>query len=128
MAVLIVLACMLAGYAVAVGALALAGRRSSARALARFVPDCAVLFRRLLGDRRIARRRRAALGAAAVYLAVPFDLVPDFLPGIGMLDDAVIVALALRVVLGGAGPALVAEHWPGPPESLRAVLRLAGAG
>jgi uncharacterized membrane protein YkvA (DUF1232 family) len=60
------------------------------------------------------------------YLALPFDLVPDFIPIAGQLDDAVIVALALRAVLRASGPDLVREHWPGPESSLAVVLRLAG--
>ena len=113
-------------YAALVIALVISGRRSHAAALARFVPDCAVLFRRLMADRRVSRRRKALLGLLIGYLAMPFDLVPDFIPVAGQLDDAVLVALALRSVLRDAGPDLVREHWPGPPESLGAMLRLAG--
>lgn len=118
---------LLAAYAVAVAALALAGRREGARALAGFVPDCVVLVRRLLADPRVPRRRKLLLGALAGYLALPFDLVPDFIPVAGQLDDAVVVALVLRAVVRGAGPAVVREHWPGPASSLAVVLRLAGA-
>ena len=107
-------------------ALVVAGRRSAARALAGFVPDCVVLFRRLLGDSRVPRARKAWLWLVAAYLALPLDLVPDFIPVAGQLDDAIVVALALRVVLGGAGDALVREHWPGPDSSLELILRFAG--
>ena len=112
-------------WAAGVAALAALGRGSDARALARFVPDCAVLFGRLLRDGRVARKRKLALAASLAYLALPFDLVPDFVPVAGQLDDAVLVALVLRYVLGGAGPRLLDEHWPGPPESLSALRRLA---
>ena len=107
-------------------ALVLAGRRSAARALASFVPDCVVLFRRLLADPRVSRARKGWLLLVAAYLALPFDLVPDFIPVAGQLDDAIVVALALRVVLGGAGEGLVRGHWPGPRSSLEQILRLAG--
>jgi uncharacterized membrane protein YkvA (DUF1232 family) len=114
-------------WALLVLTLVLAGRGADARALARFIPDCLVLLRRLLGDARVPRRHKALLLALAGYLAMPIDLVPDFIPVAGQLDDAIVAALALRVVLRGAGPGIVEEHWPGPQESLRLVLRAAGA-
>ena len=52
--------------------------------------------------------------------------IPDFLPVVGQLDDAIIVGLVLRSVLRAAGPELVHEHWRGPPSSRDLVLRLAG--
>ena len=118
----------LALYVAFVLALFATGRRSQARALAGFVPDCAVLFKRLLADSRVPRRRKLALGLLAGYLAMPIDLVPDFIPVAGQLDDAILVALVLRSLVRGSGVQLVREHWPGPDESLRVVLRLAGAG
>jgi uncharacterized membrane protein YkvA (DUF1232 family) len=117
----------LAVYAAFVVALVAAGRRGEARAVARFVPDCARLFKRLLGDRRIARRHKLPLALLAAYLLSPIDLIPDFIPVAGQLDDAILVAVALRYVARSAGPDVIREHWPGPDESLRAVLRLAGA-
>ena len=72
------------------------------------------------------RRRRLALLALAGYLAFPLDLIPDFVPVVGQLDDALLVALALRSLTRSAGPDVVAELWPGPPGSLALVLRLAG--
>ncbi len=113
-------------YVVAVASLIAAGRREDARALAGFIPDCVVLVSRLTRDRRISRPRRAALFIALGYLAVPIDLVPDFLPGIGQLDDAVVLGLALRLIVQGGGIELVREAWPGPEASLTLVLRAAG--
>ncbi len=115
-----------ATYATFVVWLLLAGRRQDARALVGFIPDCLVLFRRLLRDDRVPRRNKLLVGALIGYLAMPFDLVPDFIPVAGQLDDAIVVALALRLLLGGAGVALVREHWPGPDSSLEVILRLAG--
>ncbi len=100
----------------------------NARAIARFLPDCLRLFKRLAGDPRVALRHKLPLVLLVGYLASPIDLIPDFIPVLGQLDDAALVALALRWVARAAGPELVREHWPGPPESLHAVLRLAGAG
>jgi uncharacterized membrane protein YkvA (DUF1232 family) len=124
-ALVIGLAAAVALYAAAVGALVVAGRRTDAAALARFGPDCVVLVRRLLGDRRVPRRVRLALAALLVYLLSPIDLVPDFVPVAGQLDDALLLALALRLLLRASGPEIVRERWPGPPRSLEVVLRLA---
>lgn len=108
-----------------VAALALAGRRDAARALAGFVPDCIVLFRCLIRDPRVPRRRKLLLYALIGYLALPFDIVPDFIPVAGQIDDLIVVALVLRSVLRGGGEALVREHWPGPDVSLDILVRVA---
>jgi uncharacterized membrane protein YkvA (DUF1232 family) len=115
-------------YAIFVGGLALAGRRGDARALAGFIPDCILLFRRLLGDPRMPRRYRALVVALLVYLAFPFDVVPDFIPIAGQLDDAIVVALTLRAILRGGGLEMIEQHWPGPSSSLSLILKLAERG
>jgi uncharacterized membrane protein YkvA (DUF1232 family) len=115
-------------YGIFVGGLALAGRSADARALAGFIPDCIVLFRRLLGDSRMPRRYRALIVALLGYLALPFDVVPDFIPVAGQLDDAVVVALTLRAILRGGGLEMIEEHWPGPRSSLSLILKLGGPG
>ena len=116
---LVVYACLVAGLLVA-------GRREVARAAAGLIPDLVVLVARLLRDPSVPRGRKLALAALAAYLALPFDLVPDFVPVAGQLDDVLLVALVLRGLVRSAGPSVVAEHWPGPRESLAIVLRLAG--
>jgi uncharacterized membrane protein YkvA (DUF1232 family) len=58
------------------------------------------------------------------YLAIPIDLIPDFIPVIGYADDAIIIALVLRSVTRAVGPAALDEHWPGTPEGLAALRRL----
>ena len=122
---LVAAAAALAVYLAFVVALLIAGRRTEAVALARFIPDCLVLFRRLLADDRVPRRRKFVLVALVGYLAMPIDLVPDFIPIAGQLDDVIIAALALRYVLRSDGPGLIREHWPGPETSLDVVLRVA---
>ena len=111
-------------YALTVGALAVMGRREDARALAGFIPDCVVLVKRLLRDPRVPRRRKLLLALLVVYLASPIDLVPDFVPVAGQLDDAIVAALVLRAIVRGGGEELLREHWPGPERSLDVIRRL----
>lgn len=123
---LVVAACILVVYAGFVVTLIVAGRRPSLCDVARFIPDCIVLVGRLLRDPRVPRRHKLLLGALVGYLALPFDLVPDFIPVAGYLDDALVVALTLRAVLRGTGGELLREHWPGPESSLALLPRFAG--
>lgn len=112
-------------YSVFLAVLVLAGRRGDARALATFIPDCIVLVTRLARDERVPRRRKLLLLALVGYLALPFDLVPDFIPVAGQLDDALFVALVLRRFVRAGGEPLLRELWPGPERSLALILRLA---
>jgi uncharacterized membrane protein YkvA (DUF1232 family) len=106
--------------------LVLAGRGEQARALAGFIPDCLILFRRILGDDRVPRHSKLLVAALIGYLAMPLDLVPDVIPVAGQLDDAIIAAFVLRAVVRAAGPDILREHWPGPTASLNALARLSG--
>jgi uncharacterized membrane protein YkvA (DUF1232 family) len=108
-------------------ALVLAGRGRDAREVAAFIPDCLVLFNRLLGDRRVPRRGKLAVALLVPYLVLPFDLVPDFIPVAGQLDDAILVALVLAYVVRLAGRSVVTELWPGSERGLRAILSLASS-
>ena len=92
----------------------------------RLLPDLLRLIRRLLADRSVAVGVRVRLALLLFYLASPIDLVPDFIPVIGYADDVVIVALVLRSVISRAGADAVRRHWPGTPEGLAVMLRLAG--
>jgi uncharacterized membrane protein YkvA (DUF1232 family) len=122
---LVAIAIAVVVYALFVSGLFLLGRRTAARALAGFIPDCLVLLQRLLRDERLPQGRKLVLFALIAYLAMPIDLVPDFVPIAGQLDDVVVAALALRYALRSGGPDLLHEHWPGPEASLNAVLGLA---
>jgi uncharacterized membrane protein YkvA (DUF1232 family) len=127
--VLIVAGVVLALWALLIGGLLIVGRRDEAIAVTRFIPDCAVLFRRLLADERVPRTRKLAVVALVAYLALPFDLIPDFIPIAGQLDDAILVVLTLRFVLRAGGQRLLIEHWPGPTESRELLRRVAfGSG
>ena len=106
--------------------LVLADRRGESRAFAAFIPDCLVLVGRLLAEPRVSRRRKLLFVALLGYLALPFNVVPDFVPRAGQLDDVIVVAIVLRRFLKSGGEPLVLEHWPGPEQSLRFILRTAG--
>jgi uncharacterized membrane protein YkvA (DUF1232 family) len=114
-----------AAYLLFVAGLALAGRGADAGVLVRLVPDCLVLARGLLGDREVPVRCKLALAGLVAYLASPIDLVPDFLPVVGVLDDAILVVLTLRWILRTAGPVRVTRHWRGTRRGLQLVLRAA---
>ena len=100
-------------------------RRVDLRDAVRLVPDVVRLLSRLSRDPAVPRRVRIELIALIAYLAMPFDLVPDFIPVVGYADDVVIVALALRAVVRHAGESALDRHWPGTPEGLQAVKKLA---
>jgi uncharacterized membrane protein YkvA (DUF1232 family) len=125
---LIAFGAALAIYAAFLAWLVIRGRHEDARALARFIPDCIVLVTRLARDPRVPRRRKVLLVALGGYLALPFDLVPDFIPVAGQLDDAIVVALVLRRFVRAGGESLIRELWPGPEQSLDLILRLARPG
>ena len=93
-----------------------------AREMVVFLPNCAVLLRRLWREPEVPRRARVALGLAALWVLSPVDLVPEFLPVIGPLDDAVVVLLALRYALRTVPPAVVEAAWPGSPAVLGRLL------
>jgi uncharacterized membrane protein YkvA (DUF1232 family) len=125
---LVSLGVVLAVYGAFIAWLVIRGRREDARAFAKFIPDCIVLVTRLARDPRVPRRRKLLLIALVVYLGLPFDLVPDFIPVAGQLDDAIIVALVLRHFIRAGGEPMLRELWPGPEQSLALILRLARPG
>lgn len=127
-----VVAVVAALYAVGVAAIWWYARRlgetASLREAGRFLPDVLVLIRRLLRGGGLSRRARAGLGALAVYLVLPIDLVPDVLPLVGWADDIVLVVLVLRAVVRRSGAELIRERWPGSPGGLAVLLRLLRLG
>lgn len=92
----------------------------------RLVPDLLRLLKRLAGDKALPRGLRVRLVLLLGYLAMPIDLVPDFIPVLGYADDVVVVAIVLRSVVRMAGPAALERHWPGTPEGLRVIRQLCG--
>ena len=91
----------------------------------RILPDTIRLLRRLATDKAIGVSVRIRLWLLFVYLAIPIDLIPDFVPVLGYADDAIIVAAVLRSVVRRAGSDAIRRNWPGTPEGLASVWRLA---
>jgi len=92
----------------------------------RILPDVLRLVRRLAADKTLPTGVRVRLGLLMAYLALPFDLIPDFIPVLGYADDAIIVTVVLRSVVRRAGIAAVRAHWPGSDDGFEALCRLTG--
>jgi uncharacterized membrane protein YkvA (DUF1232 family) len=125
--VLIGLAIAVAIWLVAVVVLFAFGRVRAARELVGLVPNLLLLFKDLVRDERVPRGAKAWLGVAALWLASPIDLIPEFIPVLGPLDDAVVAAVVLRHLVRKAGSEVVYEHWRGDPSTIARVLRIFGA-
>jgi uncharacterized membrane protein YkvA (DUF1232 family) len=113
---------VLAGVA-SVATLALIKRRASR--LADQTPQIRVVCEALIGDPRVLPHHKLALRALARYLDLPLDLIPDFIPLVGRLDDALVTGLAIRVAMRSANADLIRQHWPGPQPPPRSILRRA---
>jgi uncharacterized membrane protein YkvA (DUF1232 family) len=96
------------------------------REAVRLVPDTLRLLKRLATDGSLPRGVRVRLWLLFAYLAIPIDLVPDFIPVLGYADDAILVVLVLRAVVRRAGPEAIRRHWTGTPDGLAALARAAG--
>ena len=92
----------------------------------RLLPDVIRLLTRLARDPSLPLGVRLRLWSLLAYLAMPFDLIPDFIPVLGYADDAIIVAATLRSVMRRTEPEVLAHHWPGTTQGLAAVSRLVG--
>lgn len=96
------------------------------RELMRLLPDVLRLLTRLARDKRVPLGARLGLWGLMAYLALPIDVIPDFIPVVGYVDDAIIVAVVLRFTVRRVGWEIVAEEWPGTAEGLRAIGQLFG--
>lgn len=92
----------------------------------RLVPDIIRLLRALASDSTLPSGVRRRLGLLLAYLAMPFDLVPDFIPVLGYADDVIVVAVVLRSVVRRAGADALERHWTGTPQGLSLVRSLSG--
>jgi len=124
-----VAAALLLAWLVLIVVLMRSGRgRPGLTEAARLLPDVLRLVSRLARDRSLPLGVRMRLWLLLAYLASPIDIIPDFVPVAGYADDAIIVALTLRSVVRRAGSSPLKHHWPGTPEGLTVVRRLAGLG
>ncbi|QXV57900.1 YkvA family protein [Amycolatopsis sp. TNS106] len=118
---------LLVAWLALVAALVLARPRGGLlREALRLLPDVLRLIRRLAADRTLPRGVRIRLTLLLAYLALPLDLVPDFIPVLGYADDAIIVTVVLRGVVRRAGLDAVRAHWPGTEDGFHALARLTG--
>lgn len=99
-------------------------RGASVRVLVSMLPDIVRLLRRLAADPTTARGVRWRLVVALAYNVQPINLIPDFIPVIGFVDNIVVICWALRSAIHSAGPEAVERHWPGTPEELRVLYRV----
>jgi len=93
--------------------------------LLKALPDLVRLIARLVGDPTLPRAAKIALAAAMVYLASPIDLIPDFIPVVGYLDDLLLASLVIDGLLNWVDRRLILKYWPGSPESLDRLARAA---
>jgi uncharacterized membrane protein YkvA (DUF1232 family) len=94
----------------------------TAKELARFLPDCVTTVRRLRRNPAVPRRAKIAVGIAGLWVLSPIDLIPEFLPVIGPLDDVVVVALAFRYAARQVPRDVLLDAWPGEPRLIERLL------
>jgi len=123
-----ILLILVAIWVVVAVVLVIVGRVLLARELALLLPNLVRLFAGLLRDPRVPLRAKIVVGIASLWLASPIDLIPDFVPIAGQLDDAIVAALALRFILRTTDGAVVRQHWQGDPATLERVLRMVSWG
>jgi uncharacterized membrane protein YkvA (DUF1232 family) len=117
---------LLVWAALVIGLLIARPETGQLREALRLLPDLLRLLRRLAADRTLPRGVRIRLALLLGYLALPIDLIPDFVPVLGYADDAIIVTAVLRSTVRRAGLEAVRRHWPGSEDGFAALSRLAG--
>jgi uncharacterized membrane protein YkvA (DUF1232 family) len=119
-------ALVLAWVALVIALAMLRPRGGLLREAVRILPDVLRLIHRLAADRTLPRGVRVRLALLLAYLAIPIDLIPDFIPVLGYADDAIIVTAVLRSVVRRAGIDAVQAKWPGSDDGFAALIRLTG--
>ena len=120
---------LLAVWAILIGVLfVLRPRGIPLGELLRVIPDVLRLVRRLVGDRGVPFRVRAALVVLLVWLVSPIDLIPEFIPVLGPVDDAIVTVLILRYVRRRLGIEALRSRWAGTPEGFALLVRIIGSG
>jgi uncharacterized membrane protein YkvA (DUF1232 family) len=119
-------ALLMAWIALLIALLIAKPERGQLKEALRLLPDLLRLLRRLAADRTLPRGVRIRLALLLAYLAMPFDLIPDFIPVLGYADDAIIVTAVLRSTVHRAGLDAVRQHWPGTEDGFAALSRLTG--
>lgn len=122
----VAVALVLSWLALVIALIVVRPRAGLLREAIRILPDVLRLIRRLAADRSLPRGVRIRLALLLAYLAMPFDLIPDFVPVLGYADDAIIVTAVLRSVVRRAGMDAVRAHWPGSDDGFAALSRLTG--
>jgi uncharacterized membrane protein YkvA (DUF1232 family) len=88
------------------------------------LPNTVKLIGRMVRDPRVSVRRKIPIAAAIGYVVSPIDIIPDSILGFGLLDDAVVVSLALNGLLADTDPDIIREHWDGSIDALDIVISL----
>jgi uncharacterized membrane protein YkvA (DUF1232 family) len=120
----VVAALVLAWLALVIGLILVRPRGGLLREALRLLPDVLRLIRRLAADKTLPHGVRIRLVLLLAYLAIPIDLIPDFVPVLGYADDAIIVTAVLRSVVRRSGLDAIRAHWPGTDDGFAAVVRL----
>jgi uncharacterized membrane protein YkvA (DUF1232 family) len=91
------------------------------------LPDFFILLVRLMVDKRVSVKRKLMIGGIVAYVMLPFDIIPDFIPGIGRIDDLVLIVLGLNMVLNDTEEYILADNWSGEGDVLQQIQKVTAA-
>ena len=91
------------------------------------LPDFFILVARLALDKRVPKKQKLMAGGIVAYLIMPIDLIPDFIPIIGHVDDLVLVVLGLNMILNDIDPKVLSDNWSGEGEVLEQMKKVTAA-